>query len=84
MENTLHATLDGQAGLNENRHLIVLAGASGALGNRIAIHLIKSGAKVSALVRSESPADEIEKIAQAGRYYNNGGLQQYFRTHHSM
>lgn len=44
--------------------IVVLAGATGDLGARIAIALVARGARVRALVRKETPTD---KLAQVGR-----------------
>ena len=63
---TLAKTATGKNGINENNNLIILAGATGALGNRIAIHLLKAGAKVRALVRNGTSANEIKKLHELG------------------
>src|SRR5687768_2272931 len=59
-------TATAKNGFNENSNLIVLAGATGALGNRIAFHLVHAGAKVRALVRSGTSPEEIKKLHALG------------------
>jgi uncharacterized protein YbjT (DUF2867 family) len=49
-----------------NRSRIVLAGATGHLGGRIARELVNRGAAVIALVRRGSAAAQVEKLRQAG------------------
>ena len=45
---------------------IVLAGATGDLGGRIAAALLKRGATVRALVRSDTPRDRVEALGRLG------------------
>lgn len=45
---------------------IVLAGATGDLGGRIAAALLKRGAAVRALVRSDTPRDRVEALGRLG------------------
>jgi hypothetical protein len=66
MMNTMEVAVNDKASTSENGNLIVLAGATGALGNRIAVHLLGSGAKVTALVRSGTSPDEIAHLRKPG------------------
>jgi nucleoside-diphosphate-sugar epimerase len=63
---TLAKTAIGKDDINDNNNLIVLAGATGALGNRIAVHLLNAGAKVRALVRSGTPVSDVKKLHELG------------------
>ncbi|RAU81840.1 NmrA family NAD(P)-binding protein [Pontibacter arcticus] len=49
-----------------SENIIVLAGATGDLGNRIAVELIARGAKVKALVRPETDPQKVEKLRTQG------------------
>ncbi len=51
---------------NSDEALIVLAGATGDLGGRIARILLQKGATVQALVRPASKRDEIDALRKAG------------------
>lgn len=49
-------------------HTIILAGATGDLGSRIATHLVKRGATVKALLRKNSPSEKFAKIRETGAF----------------
>ncbi len=57
---------DEQGGLAMGNALIVLAGATGNLGRRVAQALLKHGAKVRALVRHESAPDKVKELQEKG------------------
>src|SRR5687767_5682132 len=49
-----------------NNRTIILAGATGKLGQRIAYHLLQKGAMVKALVRPGSAGPDVEQLRQQG------------------
>ncbi len=57
---------DEQGGLAMGNALIILAGATGNLGRRVAQALLKHGAKVRALVRHESAPDKVKELQEKG------------------
>ncbi|MDT0643929.1 NmrA family NAD(P)-binding protein [Zunongwangia sp. F363] len=51
---------------NNPENSIAIAGATGALGHKIARHLVNRGAKAQALVRKQSSAEKINQLEKAG------------------
>jgi uncharacterized protein YbjT (DUF2867 family) len=49
-----------------DRNLIVLSGATGDLGERIARELVARGAEVRALVRADAPAEKLQPLRHLG------------------
>lgn len=52
--------------MNSNNNAIILAGATGSLGKKIAVHLAASAAKVKALVRKGSSEDAVTYLRKLG------------------
>ena len=70
---------------NSNNQTIILAGATGSLGQKIVAHLSGSGAKVKALVRKGSSDEAVANLRTAGvdivfvDYNNEGQLTEACR-----
>jgi hypothetical protein len=69
MEIIKHNSINGVGQHSPKTSLtIVLAGATGDLGNRIAIYLLQAGAQVKALVRKGTHADKIDLLQKKGAH----------------